>query len=132
MTDKQGSIAVEVAVTIAPFLLIILASVELLRFCFNKSALDYAANRTARWASIGGRSYAALDAHLRSEIGSLGLSPQGVSLSICPQGNPSCGGQLIGSGRQYVILKVVKPFVGVFGFPNAELDARVLVKNEPF
>jgi Flp pilus assembly protein TadG len=135
---ERGSVTVETAITIGPFLFIVLGAIQLMILWYHSVTLQYVTTRVGRWASVGdialgtSRSYASIEARFRQELNNIGVTDSNLIISICPQDNPTCGGQAPGAGRQLMILAARKEFSSLFGFGNMGVDSRVLLRNEAF
>lgn len=136
--DQQGSVMVEVAITILPFLIIILASLHLLIICYNTVTLQYVTARVGRWVSVGdvgsgsSRSYPDIVARFQNEMRRIGLDETTASIKICPQDNPNCSGQAPGAARQLMVLTATKECHSVIDVMDIEVTASVLLRNEAF
>lgn len=136
--NENGATTVETAVTIFPFMLVILGLIQITLFSFNLASIQYSLNRAARFGLLGvtlagqPSREASILKRFEETANALSIDTTGVSLKICPVANPGCATNNAGGSGQYVVLTATKVVQSILGFGDLSVSAKVLVRNEPF
>ena len=137
LSAQQGVTTVEVSLSIFPALLIVIGLLQLSLLAMNSLTLQYSLQKAVRFGILGSAGTyasrsAAIDDIVRQSAQANGIDSSNITVTICPESNPTCAVSDPGSGGQFVILSATKPAISVFGVGLFPVAAKVIARNEPF
>jgi Flp pilus assembly protein TadG len=100
VTDRSGATAAEFALILAPLILLTLGTINLCAMMYTASTLHYAAENTARWASIKATANAGV-APLGPAVQTYGASIyKGATASVTfTRSNAGCGNTVVATAN---------------------------------
>ncbi len=136
MFMPRGSVFVELAVTIIPFIMLVLVSMQGAVIGLTSLSLYYSTTRAAREASLftadsAANRVAAIVAIVTGYAGGLGVDTSDLTVTVCPLLNPGCPGQDPAGGNQYFVISARKPLRFFLGLGSVTIGAKAVSRNEP-
>ena len=142
---ERGAAFAEASISLAILIFIILGLGDLFRIGYTALALQYTADRTARWAIVGSQIVAdpLVDPPVllsREESATLKLQEYGASfgleifnddIRICPLDEPGCDEKNVGDAEEFFVISVEKRVPTHLVPGGVLLDTQVLGRNEP-
>ncbi|RIL11454.1 MAG: hypothetical protein DCC75_02270 [Proteobacteria bacterium] len=123
---------VEAALSLFAFLSILLMGIELLQISFAAVSMQYALNRTVRYAAIVSSSTdTSRETAIREKL--IDISPVAVApeqITMCPLYLPSCTSANAGGPGEWVSIKVSRLLPVAFGLGSIQINAASIWKNE--
>lgn len=137
---ELGATLVEAAASLGLFLLVLLSGVELVLYCYYKSALDHALSKAGRYAILGVTETGltreqAIKETLIEASREYGLTLTTSDISIVPVNPvipPPCADASAGCGNEWIYIAVNKPASQLTFFNVAGGTREIYVRNEPF
>lgn len=129
--DESGATTLEVAITLVPFLLLILGIVWACLTFYTAFTLQFSVNNTVRSGIISGDSLESMQEQIRSELSSYDINSDSLRVTLCKGIVNNCTNYEIGASNSFITLQatVNSPEIFGLGFP---VTGRVVAKNEPF
>jgi hypothetical protein len=140
---------VEFAMTVVVFFMFIILGMDIIRFGYVSVTIQHVLSRAARNATVGtagGNPNSNKTPEERADdlkqdiytIGSqFGLDLHDATIHICPLGTnpgapPSCSPDNAGTAKDFIKVRLQRPFPFVWGAWIYTVDQSVVAKNEPF
>jgi Flp pilus assembly protein TadG len=132
---QLGVAAVETAITIPIFLMIIFVGIDLLRVTYTANALQYGVSKGARFASVMLHNGGSLqEQSIVDEISRTSRLPLQLEtdIKICPAPQTTCAISNAGQPHEFVAVTARYQVAALFGAFQIPLLASVVTRNEPF
>ena len=140
--SEKGAVSVETAFSFLPFAAILFGLIHLIFYAHTVMSLQFALSKATRWGILGltltdtGGNVLSRESSIRQRFDdasrTYGVSPDDVTLRICPTSLPNCATSVAPGADQWMVIVAEKPPRTFFGLGTYTPTARIVVKNEPF
>ena len=135
--SETGATTVEVAITIFPFMLLVLGVIQLCILCYTSFATQYSVNASIRWGITkeifveGETRYDSIKNRLISQLNSFYLNTKNVKINMCKGVSAKCKDKDAGTSGDFITLQGRVPVYSIIGREFYVLG-KAVAKNEPF
>lgn len=137
MNNESGATTLETAITILPFLILVLGFIQICLIAFSAFSVQYAVNRSVRWGVTdsvlvpGETRFESIQNRLTQELQTLTINTDNLQVNMCNGAVSNCTGQDAGGSSSFVTLQATVPVYSFFG-GNFQVTGTAVAKNEPF
>lgn len=137
MNNEKGATTLETAITIGPFLLLVLGFIQLCLLAYGAFSVQYSVNRSIRWGVtsrelvVGEDRFTSIQNRVAHELRTLQLDTSGLIVNMCQGAVSNCNNQDAGGASSFVTLRATIPVFSFIG-NQFHVTGTAVAKNEPF